>query len=384
MIRRVAAIPSSSGMTTSISTTSGLVVPGELYRLPAVVRLGDHDHAGALERLLDHPAGEWIVVGDDRADGRVIPLVVLVLAPSRAGQTSSSDGGVRARLRWGSSSPWTHVQSLPPTHHPFPPRAARQIPQDARKGSPSPSAAHGEADTRDQPGGYPRRNASHQRLRRAQHADATLKNLLGVLSAKLDLCASLPVFEFEADTEGYPEGAAAFHDLAECGTAVVHRRYSSSCEHCSSGRAAQGENLMTRVVIVADSGAALASLTAAVATVPGAYIARYASSTCPLGRIVAPLAPDLVVIGDLLAPDHALAEHRRRAPRRACGEGRRAQLDAGGGLARRRPPRRRLRSAARAASSRKHWASCFARSSPTTPRVPQQSPRRVQQPAAAA
>ncbi len=60
-------------------------------------------------------------------------------------------------------------------------------------------------------------------LRRAQHADATLKNLLGVLSAKLDLCASLPVFEFEADTEGYPECAAAFHDLAE-----AERR---SCTH---------------------------------------------------------------------------------------------------------------------------------------------------------
>jgi len=52
-------------------------------------------------------------------------------------------------------------------------------------------------------------------LRRAQHADATLKNLLGVVGAKLDLCSSLPVFEYEADTEGYPECAAAFHDLAE-------------------------------------------------------------------------------------------------------------------------------------------------------------------------
>ncbi len=74
---------------------------------------------------------------------------------------------------------------------------------------------------------------------------------------------------------------------------------------------------MTRVVIVADSARALESLTAAVATLPGAYVARYASSTCPLGRLVAPLAPDLVVIGDLLAPDHALtsiADVRRAAP----------------------------------------------------------------------
>ena len=52
-------------------------------------------------------------------------------------------------------------------------------------------------------------------LRRAQPADATLKNLLGVLTAKLELCASLPVFEWEAATEGYEECAAVFRRLAE-------------------------------------------------------------------------------------------------------------------------------------------------------------------------
>jgi DNA-binding NarL/FixJ family response regulator len=74
---------------------------------------------------------------------------------------------------------------------------------------------------------------------------------------------------------------------------------------------------MTRVVVVADSGPVLASLTAAVATVPGAYIVRYGSSAGRLDRLVAPLAPDLVVIGDLLFPEHALArlaEVRRAAP----------------------------------------------------------------------
>lgn len=74
---------------------------------------------------------------------------------------------------------------------------------------------------------------------------------------------------------------------------------------------------MTRVVVVADSGPALAGLTAAVACVPGGYIIRHASSSAPLDRIVAPLAPDLVLIGDLLAPDQALAriaEVRRAAP----------------------------------------------------------------------
>ena len=74
---------------------------------------------------------------------------------------------------------------------------------------------------------------------------------------------------------------------------------------------------MTRVIVVADSGPALAVLTAAVATVPGAYIVRHGSSAVPLDRLVAPLAPDLVLIGDLLAPDKALArigDVRRAAP----------------------------------------------------------------------
>jgi DNA-binding NarL/FixJ family response regulator len=74
---------------------------------------------------------------------------------------------------------------------------------------------------------------------------------------------------------------------------------------------------MIRVVVVADSGPVLASLTAAVKTVSGAYIVRHANSAGPLDRIVAPLAPDLVLIGDLLFPDDALkrlAEVRRAAP----------------------------------------------------------------------
>jgi hypothetical protein len=52
-------------------------------------------------------------------------------------------------------------------------------------------------------------------LRRAQPVDTTLRNLLGLLSAKLELCASLPVYEWEASSEGYDECAAAFRSLAE-------------------------------------------------------------------------------------------------------------------------------------------------------------------------
>ena len=52
-------------------------------------------------------------------------------------------------------------------------------------------------------------------LRRAQPGDETLRNLLGVASAKLELCAKLPVFEWEAGSEGWPERAVAFRELAE-------------------------------------------------------------------------------------------------------------------------------------------------------------------------
>ena len=52
-------------------------------------------------------------------------------------------------------------------------------------------------------------------LRRAQPADATLRNLLRVLDSKLDLCATLPVYEWEARSEGFEEAAAAFRSLAD-------------------------------------------------------------------------------------------------------------------------------------------------------------------------
>jgi len=52
-------------------------------------------------------------------------------------------------------------------------------------------------------------------LRRSQPGDATLRNLLGILNAKLELCANLPVFEWEASSEGWTERAAAFRLLAD-------------------------------------------------------------------------------------------------------------------------------------------------------------------------
>jgi hypothetical protein len=52
-------------------------------------------------------------------------------------------------------------------------------------------------------------------LRRVQPADATTKNLLALLTAKLEICAGLPVWEWEAVNEGHERCAATLHDLAD-------------------------------------------------------------------------------------------------------------------------------------------------------------------------
>ena len=62
-----------------------------------------------------------------------------------------------------------------------------------------------------------RRSSTTQRLaelRSAQPCDTTLQNLLSILNAKLDLSARLPVFEYEADSEGFPEAASFMSALA--------------------------------------------------------------------------------------------------------------------------------------------------------------------------
>jgi hypothetical protein len=63
----------------------------------------------------------------------------------------------------------------------------------------------------------PRQTSTAQRLnelRRAHPYDTTLQNLLAVVNAKLDLSARLPVFEYEADSEGFPETASFLSALA--------------------------------------------------------------------------------------------------------------------------------------------------------------------------
>jgi hypothetical protein len=50
---------------------------------------------------------------------------------------------------------------------------------------------------------------------RAHPGDVTLQNLLGVLVAKLDTCRRLPIFEYEAGSEGYAVCAQAFREMAD-------------------------------------------------------------------------------------------------------------------------------------------------------------------------
>jgi rubrerythrin len=60
----------------------------------------------------------------------------------------------------------------------------------------------------------PRSSRRLSDLTAAHPADRTLENLLRTLTAKLDLCARLPVFEYEADAEGHHASAEAFERLA--------------------------------------------------------------------------------------------------------------------------------------------------------------------------
>ena len=199
-------------------------------------------------------------------------------------------------------------------------------------------------------------------LRRAQPADATLKNLLGVLNAKLELCASLPVFEWEAGTEGYESARppSASSRKRSGGPAPTS---STSCGRTSSSAQRARRRRVTRVIIVADSGPALASLTAAVAPCPAPTSCATAAAPRPLDRLVAPLAPDLVRDRRPARSRPRARAARRGPPRCAGGEGRRPAARAP------RPPGSPTRCAhtpppcCRAASSRTRSGSCCARCS---------------------
>jgi hypothetical protein len=52
-------------------------------------------------------------------------------------------------------------------------------------------------------------------LRATLPSDHTLQNLLSVLTAKLELCSKLPIYEYEAASEGHAFCVTAFRQLAE-------------------------------------------------------------------------------------------------------------------------------------------------------------------------
>jgi hypothetical protein len=59
-------------------------------------------------------------------------------------------------------------------------------------------------------------------LRRTHPYDSTLQNLLAILTTKLDLCARLPIYEFEADNAGLADAASFFSALASAERESVH------------------------------------------------------------------------------------------------------------------------------------------------------------------
>jgi hypothetical protein len=52
-------------------------------------------------------------------------------------------------------------------------------------------------------------------LRATMPGDHTLQNILLVLSAKLELCSKLPIYEYEAASQGHVHCVTAFQRLAE-------------------------------------------------------------------------------------------------------------------------------------------------------------------------
>ena len=85
-------------------------------------------------------------------------------------------------------------------------------------------------------------------LRRAQPADATMKNLLELLTVKLELCERLPVWEWEAGDEGNETCAATFHAVLETERRTLRR---GALVAARAYRARQQERPVSRILIFA-------------------------------------------------------------------------------------------------------------------------------------
>ena len=116
-------------------------------------------------------------------------------------------------------------------------------------------------------------------LRSAQPCDTTLQNLLEILTAKLDLSSRLPVFEYEADSEGFPDAASFMSALASAERESLQDVVRSLRLHLdrTSGRFSPrlaGVAVIT-VALVADNGAALEAMTQQPRALPGVNIVRH-------------------------------------------------------------------------------------------------------------
>jgi hypothetical protein len=72
-------------------------------------------------------------------------------------------------------------------------------------------------------------------LQRGLSTDLTLRNLLGVLDAKLELCSRLPVYAWEADNEGHGELANSFLRLADAERVACRRMLDDLRKHLHTG-----------------------------------------------------------------------------------------------------------------------------------------------------
>ena len=118
---------------------------------------------------------------------------------------------------------------------------------------------------------HPRQTSTAQRLaelRRAHPHDATLQNLLAILSVKLDLSARLPVFEYEADSEGFSDTASFLSSLASAERESLQDILTSLRLHLdrTAGPLHAGGDIVISVALVADSGPAMEAMTRSVAT----------------------------------------------------------------------------------------------------------------------
>lgn len=87
------------------------------------------------------------------------------------------------------------------------------------------------------------RSSAHRlsQMARVQPADRTLQNLLSALTAQLEMCSRLPVYEYEAASEGHDSSAVAFHELWELERRAFHNLLTSLRLHLDEIERAAGQ-----------------------------------------------------------------------------------------------------------------------------------------------